>query len=879
MIGLEREQRSRYLDSACGTDAELRRELDALLLASTSDDGRLERLIGSAVRRAESAAARLGRRVGPYRITQIIGEGGMGAVYRGARADGAFEREVAIKLLSANRAGDEARRRFRAEQQILADLQHPNIAPLLDGGMTDDGIPYLVMEYIDGEPIDAHCDRHALPVAARLRLFREVCAAVSYAHRNLVVHRDIKPSNILVTADDAVKLLDFGIAKLLDAPLDPSAAAMTRADMRLLTPAYASPEQIRGEPVTTTSDVYALGVLLYQLLAGALPYAFPDGGAREIERVVCEEEPVAPSVLSRQERNGRTAEESARLRSTTPQRLQRSLAGDLDNIVLKALRKDPQRRYGSVQELADDILRHLSGIPVRARPDTWGYRAAKFVRRHRIGVAFAATLAFVLLGVAVTTSLQARRIAIERDVAERERARAEELAALVERVFTASDPRIEPRPDVTVRELLDSGVRGVEQDLANQPLVLARLLRTFGTAYLNLGAIDVSLRRLQQAVDLDRANLPAIHAEVATSLTRLADAKFANDEPLEAERLHGEALEIFRQTVAPNDPRIAATLNARGTVRQHLERLDDAVADFEAALHIYEASEGAAGPHVAEVLSSLAQIAHTRGDYGAAEQRYRQVLEIARRALSPADPALGDYLYNLAVLLEERGFYDEAEALYVEALANNRAAFGDEHPEVATVLVALGRLYRDRGDLDRARTMLEQARAIARKRYGEDHTEFAYHTVSLAVLLKEEGDLPGARALLEQAIVIYRARLPAPHAWLAGALRAMGETLTLLGRPQEAETPLRESLDIWERVRDAEHWRVGESLSALGEALLVQERLQEAEAPLTRGYELLRTQFGPEARRTCIAARRLRLLYERTDRAGLTGALGCASTE
>jgi serine/threonine protein kinase/tetratricopeptide (TPR) repeat protein len=861
---LDPAERAAWLDSACAGDDALRRELEQLLLASTSDDGRLERMIGSAVRRVEDIAAGIGRRIGQYRITGVLGEGGMGGVYRAARADGAFEHEVAVKLLSANRAVGEARRRFRSEQQILANLHHPNIAPLLDGGTTEDGVPYLVMEYIDGRPIDVYCDEHALPVDARLRLFRDVCAAVSYAHRNLVVHRDIKPSNILVTAEGGVRLLDFGIAKLLDAPLDGPAVAQTRAEMRLLTPAYASPEQVRGGVVTTASDVYALGVLLCQLLGGALPYSFPDGRAGAIERVICEQDPRPPSAGCLEPRAERSAEEIAAQRSTTPRRLQRALAGDLDTIVLMALRKDPQRRYGSVQELSDDVARHLDGMPIRARADSRRYRAAKFIVRHRFGVAVAATFFFMLAAVAITMTVQARRIATERDVAEQERARAEELAGLVERVFTASDPRREPRPDVTVRELLDTGVRGVEAELVDQPLVLARLLRTIGTAYLNLGELEVAEHRLEQAVDLSRANLPPVHEDLAASLTKLADAKFANDEAIEAERLHGEALAMYRQTLPADDPRIAAVLNARGSVRQHLEKLDEAAADYEEALRIYRASESPRSADVAAVLSNLAQISHTRGDYEEAEARYREVLDIAHATLSSADPALGDYAYNLAVLLDERGRYDEAEVLYGEALTNNRAAFGNDHPEVATVLVALGRLYRDRGELDRARTVLEQAREIVRKRYGEQHTEYAYHTVSLAVLLKDQGELQAAQSMLEQAIATYRQRLPHAHAWLAGALRVLGETLTLEGRPAEAEAPLREALEIWEDVRDVEHWRVGETLSALGEALLVQGRVAEAEAPLSRGYELLRAEFGEQGRRTCIAARRLDDWYAAT---------------
>jgi tetratricopeptide (TPR) repeat protein len=827
------------------------------------------------VRRAEDAAAAIGRRIGAYRVTRVLGEGGMGAVYGAERADGAFEKQVAIKLLGPNRAIGEARRRFRAEQQILATLQHPGIAPLLDGGTTEDGVPYLVMEYVDGDPIDRYCDARNLGIDARLALFCDVCAAVAYAHRNLIVHRDIKPSNILVTPANEAKLLDFGIAKLLDDTVESVALTQTRADMRLLTPHYASPEQVRGEPVTTASDVYALGVLLCQLLSGALPYAFPSSRSREIERVVCTVEPRPPSELCTMTHEDRTPVQIAAARGTTPARLERLLRGDLDNIVLTALRKDPARRYGSAQELADDIRRHMQGRPVRARPDTWAYRTGKFVRRHLLAVGAGAAAVLLLVAVAATMSVQARRIASERDAAERERARAEQLAGLVERVFTASDPRREPRPDVTVRELLDAGAPEIERELAGQPRVLARLLGTIGTAYLNLGEIDVARERLRRAVELGRAHLPPDHPDLAASLTRLADAEFVNDDAREADRLHTEALAIYQRALPPDDPRIAVVLNARGAVRQHLERLDDAEADFTEALRILRV-RGATDASVAAVLSNLAQVAHTRGNYALAETRYRETLALARGALSPADPALGDYAYNLAVLLHERGATDEAEALYGEALANNRTAFGPDHPEVATVLVALGRLYRDRGNLERARETIEEARAIAGSRYGETHTEYAYHTANLAVLLREQGEPERALELLAEAIATYRERLPPAHAWLAGALRAQGEALTDLGRADEAEAPLREALAIWEQVRDVEHWRVGETQSALGGALLAQGRTAEAEEPLRRGYELLRAEFGADARRTCIAAARLAALHEATGRPVPAPEPGCA---
>lgn len=368
-----------------------------------------------------------GRRVGSYEIRGEVGRGGMGTVYRAVRADDAFHKEVALKLVRSGRSSTEVLKRFRAERQILARLDHPNIARLLDGGATEEGAPYLVMEYVVGRPIDAYCEERALRTSARLTLFRAVCAAVQYAHQNLVVHRDLKPGNILVTEDGVPKLLDFGIAKVL---ADDPTEAPTQTAFPALTPDYASPEQVRAEPVTTASDVYSLGVVLYEVLTGHRPYRVGTPVPAEIVRVVCELEPQKPSTIVRRARTTEATTESAtapaysaapRPETDDPRlrQLAGELQGDLDTIVLKALRKEPSRRYASAQDLSDDIGRYLDGRPVLARADTLGYRAAKFVRRHKAAVASAGLVFLSLVGGIVATAAQARIAEVHRQRAER----------------------------------------------------------------------------------------------------------------------------------------------------------------------------------------------------------------------------------------------------------------------------------------------------------------------------------------------------------------------------------------------------------------------------------------------------------------------------
>ena len=405
VVTLDATERGNYLERACRSDDELKATVEAMLSAIDTTHGAAIDTFARDV--TPDFSDWLGRRIGPYCLVERIGEGGMGVVFAAERADDAYQQQVAIKLLHSGLISTEARHRFESERQILASLDHPNIAKLLDGGTTSEGIPYLVMEYVDGEPLHQYCDKHRLSVTERLWLFQQICSAVQQAHENFVVHRDIKPANILVTAQGAPKLLDFGIAKLLD-PADSFGTMMvTRGDMRPMTPRHASPEQLLGDPITTASDVYALGVLLYQLLTGRFPYNLTSPSPLDVARVICNEEPLKPSasVLASGSQFTATATgevlgpvEIAKRRGSTAKALKNRLAGDLDNIALAALRKNPTRRYTTVRDLSDDIYRHLDNTPVLARPKSFGYRVQKFISRHPVGVA-------TTLGVSVLVSI------------------------------------------------------------------------------------------------------------------------------------------------------------------------------------------------------------------------------------------------------------------------------------------------------------------------------------------------------------------------------------------------------------------------------------------------------------------------------------------
>jgi eukaryotic-like serine/threonine-protein kinase len=413
VVELAPPERVSSLEAACAGDPELRRELDSLLADLDTSEEILDQPISAlaAALRGEDHRGLVGQRVGPYRLERLLGRGGMGTVYEAWRADDQYCHRVALKVIRDGTAVEPLVGRFRQERQILAALSHPHIARLLDGGVTSDGQPYLVMEYVEGEPIDQYCNARRLGIRERLRLFRDVCAAVQYAHQNLVVHRDLKPSNILVTADGEVKLLDFGIAKLLRAG-EEEPAPLTRTGLHLMTPDYASPEQVRGGAITTAADIYSLGIVLYELLTGRRPFQLGQHLQREIEQIICEEEPAKPSTAV-------TREMAVTIGAERPDRLRRSLIGDLDNIILRSLRKEPPRRYASVEQLSRDLEHYLDGLPVLAQRPTLQYRAVKFLRRHRSGVTAAGLLVLTLIGGIVTTTWQARVARAERNRAER----------------------------------------------------------------------------------------------------------------------------------------------------------------------------------------------------------------------------------------------------------------------------------------------------------------------------------------------------------------------------------------------------------------------------------------------------------------------------
>jgi serine/threonine protein kinase len=737
-------------------------------------------------------------RIGPYRVLRTLGVGGMGEVFLAERADAEFEQQVAIKIVYGGTRG--VRSRLKIERQILAQLDHPNIAHLLDGGSLPDGTAYIVMEFVDGVPIDLYCDTNRLDVAARLRLFQTVCAAVHYAHQNLIVHRDLKPSNILVTTAGVPKLLDFGIAKLLDErQAGPHTLAVTHADIRIMTPDHASPEQVRGQAITTASDVYVLGVLLYKLLTGASPFVIPSMRLTDIERAICENEPTLPSnsivTVDTQE-----AVATADARAASTRRLQRILRGDLDNIVLMAMRKEPERRYGSAQQMAGDIQRYLDGRPVIAHRDTMSYRTSKFVRRHWLPVTAVAGAVFLILAFATTTYIQSLRIAAERDRvaeqrehAERERARAEEISGFLVNLFKLSDPEENRGNQVTARELLDSGAKRLQAELKDQPETKAALLATVGSVYDSLGQYQDALPMLQESLQLQRQSDD--RSRIST-LLELGQARIGAGDLPGAESSLQAAVQLAMKSSGANSVESGHALWALGMLRTQQSRYADAKDLYSRSLAALQSS-GAAQTDIAAVLDDLATVYTRDLQWPLAKATYERSLEIDRRVLGDDHPRVAIRLDNLAIVAQNMGDLALAERLYKESLRLQERIFGARHPETAAVKGNFGMLLQREGRLAEAEPLLRSALEVELLLDGPDNYNVGYARVSLAILLHDQGNLAAAESEFRQALAIYDKSLPADHQYRAAALMHFARLLVDRGKPEEALLLSQQSIDIW----------------------------------------------------------------------------------
>ena len=859
-LDLGPDARRGLLAEVASTEPEIAAEVVSLL--GNAEPGPIERAVAAGISLATGETDATGEpaipeRIGPWLKRGEIGRGGLATVYLAEREE-PFHQIVALKVLRSNFSGGDVARRLALERQILARLEHPGIARLIDGGTLPDGRPYLVMERIEGVPIDAFAAREGLSLRARIELFLAACAAVQFAHQNLIVHRDLKPSNLLVTADGQPKLLDFGIAKVLEND-NPAADAETEAGLRMLTPAFAAPEQILGLPPTTATDVYALGVLLYRLLSGRHPHRL-EGSGREIERRVLDDEPdLASRAVAL-----RPADFADPLWDSpgAAARLAKALRGDLDGILAKALARRPEDRYPSVEQLGDDLARHLAGLPVRARRATLSYRAGRFARRHRAALAAAALAATGLLGGAAAALWQAREALAARgraeralDESERQRRRTERVTHFLIDLFEAPDPARARGTEVSARELLDRGAATARKELAAEPALSAAMLDTMGQVYSKLGAFEQAEPLLAESVALSESALGNRAPETAASRARLGLVFVHRGRYVEAEKELRAAL-AAQESAKAGDAALGQTLSDLGMALYHQARLDEAEAALSRSLALRRRGLGANHPETIETLNNLAAVWLGQGDFPRAERAMREALARHREKLGNDHPSVATNLNNLGALLAQVGRLDEAEAAIAEALAIRRKVLGEDHPQVAETLANLGWIRLERGALPGARAAFSEARERTIAELGAGHPNVARIEANLGDVERAAGKTPAAERHYRAALAIRRKALPASDPRLGYPLLRLGEIALDRGDAAGAEPLFAEAAATQVAAYPETSWQVAEARSLLGRARLALGRRDGAEM-LSQVLPSLRATLGADHRLTRAAERAL----------------------
>jgi len=799
LAALERpaEGRSAYLEQA-ESDPEIRRQVQKLLDADEAPATILEAsaesllvnsagaeagdhpALGSTGGKSDSGDLE-GTRVGPYIIHERIAEGGMGSVYLATNEE--LERTVALKLVKRGMDSEEIVRRFRAERVILARMEHPNIGRLLGGGVTDDGRPWFSMEYVEGKPIDTYCEANDVPLRGRLALFVSVCEAVQFAHSNLVVHRDLKPSNIMVTEDGTAKLLDFGIAKVLGG--DDADVGLTRTGIRPMTPEYAAPEQVRGEPVTTATDVYSLGVILYKLLAGKAPYG-ENLGATDLELAIVSEQPPRPS-----SKLGRG---------------QARLSSDLDNIALMALRKEPARRYPSAGALADDVRRYLSGQPVRATRDSLGYRSRRFIGRHRVSVVGTAA---ALLAVGGTVSVYTLRLQEERDRAELQTRKFQAVASFFSQVFTQATPEVTETKEATVSEMLEGAPELAEKSLAEYPDALSKVLGDVAFVLRQRGDYATAVPILRHALEIKRTLMgDSVDDQLVQELSGMGTTMAALGHYDEAESYFRQAVDASRKYPQFNGYAVAFALNNLAKHLTRMGRYAEAAPLLAEAVDVYTKLLGPKDEYRAIALGNYARARFELGDLEAADSLLAEAIPIMWKAYPDGDRVTAEDLYTQAEIRRIREDLPAALALADSALAIRRSVIHEDRSDVALSLEQRGSLLVALGRTVEGLASLRQGDSLFRAEAGPKHPLTYEGTMALGVGLRAAGKWAEAKAKLEQAVKEADAWLPPGHPGRADPRFELGVLDLERGSGVEGKHWIDEALAIWRKSLPPGHWKI-----------------------------------------------------------------------
>jgi len=834
-LNLESSKRELFLKTECGENNDLYNEVSSLLEADEELHPVLSKK-ASEIINSEEKINFIGQNIGSYKIVEEIATGGMGTVFLAERSDGFFEQKVALKVVKPGLSTIPIIRRFQHERQILANLHHPNIARLYDGGVTEDRRPFFTMEFVDGIPIDEYCDKKKLTINERLKLFIKVCETVQYAHNNLVIHRDLKPNNILIQKDGNIKLLDFGISKVLSAESETSdIPTITQAEINLLTPEYSSPEQIKNSNISVSTDVYSLGLILYKLLTGKSAHEFQSYSFVEYEKVVCEKSIQRPSTVYAKlnEINSEVPIfEIFENRKTNRGKLAKKLNGDLDNICMMALRKEPERRYASVEMLAYDIERYLANLPILARKESFLYVAQKFINRHKAAVTAAIALFFIVNGLILFYTFQLKA---ERDKAQIEAKKSEQVASFLQNLFLVSDPNESKGETITAREILDRGATRLIVGLDEEPEIKSQLLNTIGNVYSNLGLFDSAEEIFLKIKSYP--NIESIDDETFfKSMINLGRLYRLKGEYNLAKEILFATLEKCKKSLSENHPIIAECLSNLGGYYYETGIYDTSRIYYDKSEILFRKNFGNEHEKIASTLNAIAALVFEQGDLDKSDSLYREALRIEIKLKGEIDAGVATNQNDLGMVLRHKGEFEESRILYEKALATRLKLFGDQHPDVAHTYNHLSRLYYNQNLYDEAEPLARKALDIRIKIFDQDHPEITASRSSLAGVLFEKGMYKESEKLYRKAYDSSVRKLGEKHPYSPAILGNIGRTLLEQKKYNEAEILILRSIDILKEIFGFEHKYLIVRTNWLSDLYNQTSRFTEAE-------ELLRIQL------------------------------------
>lgn len=845
-------ERTTYINTACKGDDELIEEVYEMLraieeseqtdfLESVSDDNKQLFKDFSRLTQDEDI---IGIRVGVFEITEKIGAGGMGSVFKARRVDGQFSQVVAIKMLQKGLRTEDTLRRFRMEQEILASLKHPNIAQLFDGGITDNGTPYLVMEYVDGLPVDEYCNQHKKTIDERIELFKNVCSAVQFAHANLVIHRDLKAQNIYVTDDGQVKVLDFGIAKLLDPNLTEQTLVETQPGQKFWTPQYAAPEQVNGDNITTAVDIYALGVLLHKLLTDSYPLHLANKSIAEVQKIIIETAPLPPSS------SPGLSEKTAELRLTSLASLKKILAGDLDALVLKSVRKEPEYRYASVNQLIEELDRFTNGLPLLARQDTISYRIGKFYRRNKtaIRMSFLAGLLFIAGSIYYTF-----RITQEKEIAQSEAKKAQEITEFLKDIFQSSNPDQAQGETITAKQLLMNGAEKIS-GITDQPEIKAELLETLGDINYSLSLYEEADVLFKEALLIKRNIYGEFHPSTAGTLYQMALNKENLGQYDTTGVLLNESLEIRRKLFGDYDHEAIKISNSLSYLYKLQGELDKAENLIDEGLNKLHESAETDSFELAEAYYLKASILTDKGEYEQALKTQEEALELATKLYSPPHPDILKNLSNLARNHQKVGQYSKAESYFLESLAMDKELYDEEHLSTAIIKNNLAGVYKETGELVKADSLYLQALENLKNVLGSEHPYVASNLYNYAGLKRKMGKFNEAEELYLETIQLDTNLLGPDHPNIALDYDGLGRTQMDNGEYREAYNSLSHALSIQENAyNNSTHPNILSTKIALATLLVNLNDLEKSEQLLREVLKAKEKTYGqnhPETTQT-----------------------------